>query len=360
MLRAGLIGFSSTGKTTLFSLLARGAADRATGRLGRNEAIMGSAEVPDERLDRLVELYEPEKRVPATVVFADIAGADSPRSLVDVAAYREANALLHVVRAFRADDVPHAAGSIDAARDARAMEDELILADLAVAERRLERIERDKKKGFAKELEQESQVLTECREALETGTPIRALRFDADGSRTLRGFQFLSAKPLLLVINLDEADVQQSDRAVELTNLTEMLSHASTRAVPVCAQIELEIAQLDADDAQVFLADLGLREAGLDRIIRATYELLGYISFFTVGKDECRAWSIPNGTPARRDASEIHTDIEKGFIRAEVVGYSDLAARGSIGTCRDHGEVRLEGKEYVVRDGDVINFRFSR
>lgn len=360
MLRAGLIGFPSTGKTTLFNLLARGAGDRATGKLGRNEASMGSAEVPDDRLDRLTEMYQPKKHVPATVVFADVAGAASPRSLVDVAAYREAHALLHVVRAFRANDVPHEAGSIDPARDAQAMEDELILADLAVTERRLERIERDKKKGVTAELEKESRLLTECREALETGTPIRALPFDAEATKTLRGFQFLSAKPLLLVINLDEDDIQHYDRAVELTDLTEMMLHASTRAVPVCAKIELEIAQLDPEDAQVFLADLGLREAGLNRVIRAAYELLGYISFFTVGEDECRAWSIPEGTIARRAAGEIHTDIEKGFIRAEVVSYTDLAHRGSIGACRDQGEVRLEGKEYVVRDGDVINFRFAK
>ena len=360
MLRAGLIGFPSTGKTTLFNLLARGAADRATGKLGRNEATMGSSEVPDQRLDRLTEIYEPKKRVPATVVFADVAGTANPRSLIDVAAYREAKTLLHVVRAFRAGDVPHAAGTIDAARDARAMEDELILADLAVAERRLERIERGMKKGTATDLERELQVLTECRESLENGTPIRALRFDTEASKTLRGFQFLSAKPLLLVINLDEADLHQSDRAVELTNLTEMLSHASTRAVPVCAKIELEIAELDPKDAQAFLADLGLREAGLDRVIRATYELLGYISFFTVGKDECRAWSIPEGTVARRAGGEIHTDFEKGFIRAEVVNYTDLSSYGSMSACRHQGSVRLEGKDYVLRDGDVVTFRFAK
>ena len=176
MLRAGLIGFPSTGKTTLFNLLARGAADRASGKLGRNEASIGSAEVPDGRLDRLTEIYNPKKRVPATVVFADVAGAASPRSLVDVGAYREADALLHVVRAFRADEVPHASGSIDPARDARAMEDELILADLAVAERRLERIERDMKKGIGKDLEKEFAVLTACRESLETGRACDAVR----------------------------------------------------------------------------------------------------------------------------------------------------------------------------------------
>ena len=151
----------------------------------------------------------------------------------------------------------------------------------------------------------------------------------------------------------------KADRAVELTNLTEMLSHDLTRAVPVCAKIELEIAQLDPDDARAFLDDLGLLETGLDRIVRAAYELLGYISFFTVGKDECRAWSIPHGTVAQEAAGEIHTDIERGFIRAEVVGYASLAGRGSVHVCREHGEVRLEGKDYVVKDGDVINFRFA-
>ena len=359
MLRAGLIGFPSAGKTTLFHLLTRASASAPGRRFGRAEANVGVAEVPDDRLDRLTTLFQPEKRVPATVVFADIAGAANPRSLVDVTVYREANALLHVVRAFGAKDVPHSMETIDAARDARAMEDELILADLAVAERRIDRIQQDMKKGARKNLEHEAGVLEECRGVLENGTPIRTLRFEPNAARTLRGFQFLSAKPLLLVINLDEADIGKADRAVELTNLTEMLSHDLTRAVPVCAKIELEIAQLDPDDARAFLDDLGLLETGLDRIVRAAYELLGYISFFTVGKDECRAWSIPHGTVAQEAAGEIHTDIERGFIRAEVVGYASLAGRGSVHVCREHGEVRLEGKDYVVKDGDVINFRFA-
>lgn len=359
MLRAGLIGLPSTGKTTLFNLLTRADAEGATGRFGRNEAHIGTAAVPDARLDELTALFEPQRHVPATVAFADIAGAATPRSLVDVGAYREADALLHVVRMFRAEDVPHAAGGIDAARDAQAVEDELILADLEVTERRLERIERDRKKGAGSDLEREARVLARCRAALENGAPIRSLELERGDARTLRGFQFLSAKPLLLVINLDEDDIGDADRAAELAGLTGMLSQAGIRAVPVCAKIELEISQLDGEDARLFLADLGLREPGLHRIVRAAYELLGYISFFTVGKDECRAWSIADGGLAPEAAGAIHTDIQRGFIRAEVASHANLIRRGSLGACRKHGEVRLEGKEYTVRDGDVINFRFA-
>lgn len=359
MLSAGLIGLPATGKTTLFNLLTRAGEDAATGRLGRNEARIGTAAVPDERLERLTALFEPRRQVAATVAFADLAGGATPRSLVDVGAYREAHALLHVVRAFRADDVPHAAGSVDAARDARAVEDELVLADLEVTERRLERIDSDRRKGAAGDLDREVRVLERCREALENGAAIRSLELGRDDARTLRGFQFLSAKPLLLVINLDEDDVGEAARAVELTGLTDMLSQARVRAAPVCAKIELEIAQLDAQDARAFLADLGLPEPGLHRIVRAAYELLGYITFFTVGEDECRAWSVAAGSLAPEAAGAVHTDMQRGFIRAEVVSHADLLRRGSLAACRSQGEVRLEGKEYVVRDGDVINFRFA-
>ena len=175
----------------------------------------------------------------------------------------------------------------------------------------------------------------------------------------LRGFQFLSAKPLLLVLNLDEGDLPQADQAVKLAGLETFLSGSATRAVPICAKIELEIAQLDESDAAAFMSDLGLRESGLDRVIRASYDLLGYISFFTVGEDECRAWSIPRDMPAVLAAGEIHSDISRGFIRAEVVRYEHLIARGSLAACREHGELRLEGKEYIVLDGDCINFRHA-
>ena len=309
-------------------------------------------------------MYNPRKRVPATIEFTDIiaAGRTSAAALVDVAGYKNADALVHVVRAFRDEAVPHPAGSVDAARDARAMEDELILADLGLVERRRERLDKDLKKTRTAEVERERDLIVRCQTALESGQPLRAFDLPADDRRRLRGFQFLSAKPLLVVINLDEADVAHAakvEMAAAATGLTQFVSRAAVKAVPVCAKIELEIAGLEPNDAKAFLLDLGLHESGLDRVIRASYDLLGYISFFTVGDDECRAWSIPRGTLAQEAAGEIHSDIARGFIRAEVVTYDALIARGSMVACKEHGEVRLEGKDYIVKDGDVINFRHA-
>ena len=361
MLRAGLIGFPSSGKTSLFQLLT--SIKDATPRGGKADANVGVARVPDDRLDEMTALFNPRKRVPATVEFADIAGAGGAKAgaqaLLDVAPFRNADALLHVVRMFRDPSVPHPAGSVDAARDVRAMEDEVILADLGVVERRLERLEREIKKTNTPELRKEQEILQRCREALEAGRPLRALELAADDAKRLRGFQFLSAKPLLIVLNLDEADLANAQDAVKLAGIEDFLTGAATRAVPICAKIELEIAELDDADRAAFMADLGLDESGLDRVIRASYDLLGYISFFTVGEDECRAWSIPRDTPAVLAAGEIHSDISRGFIRAEVVRYEHLLARRTLAACRDHGELRLEGKEYIVLDGDVINFRHA-
>ena len=332
---------------------------------GKGDIAIGISRVPDARLDTLTAMYNPRKRVPATVEFTDLIAPSrsGAQALVDVAAYKNADALVHVVRAFRDEAVPHPSGSVNPARDAQAMEDELLLADLGVAERRLERIDRDLKKGKTPDLEKERDIVERCKDALEQGTPLRALQLAGDDLKRLRGFQFLSAKPLLLVINLDEADVAgvgaDAARAAEQAGLTAFGAHAATRTVGLCTKIELEIAQLEGSDQLAFLADLGLSESGLDRVIRTTYDLLGYMSFFTVGEDECRAWSIARGTPAQLAAGEIHTDIQRGFIRAEVVSYESLTTRGSMATSREHGEVRLEGKEYVVQDGDIINFRFA-
>jgi GTP-binding protein YchF len=368
MLRAALIGFSSSGKTTLFQLMT--SVRESTRGAGKGETQVGISKVPDERLDRLTAMFNPKKHVPATVEFSDMAGAASQtgvaQAFVDVVAYKNANALVHVLRAFLDPAVPHPAGSIDPARDAQAMEDELILADLGVAERRLERLEKDLKKSRSADLERERDVLTVCKAALEEGRPLRAIDLKGDDLKRLRGFQFLSAKPLLIVINLDESQLADggksatdTEHAATAAGLRTFLSRAGTLVTAVCGKIELEIAQLDPADAAAFLADLGLTQSGLDRVIRASYDLLGYISFFTVGEDECRAWSIPRGTSAQLAAGEIHSDIARGFIRAEVVAYDRLIARGSMAACRDHGEVRLEGKEYVVQDGDIINFRFA-
>jgi ribosome-binding ATPase len=371
MLRAGLIGFPSTGKTTLFQLMTgvRGLATVTAREAGRSapkaDANVGVSRVPDARLDRLTALFEPKKRTPAVVEFADLgaARAGSAQSLLDVAPFRNADALAHVLRLFRDESVPHPKGSIDPARDSRAMEEEMILADLGVAERRLDRLEKDLKKSSSAELKKEQELLLRCRAVLESGEPLRAIELQSEDAKRLRGFQFLSAKPLLLVLNVDEADAAASpaEAGHHSSFLVESGFSRTTKtlSVIVCAKIELEIAQLEPADAAAFLADLGLAESGLDRVIRASYDLLGYISFFTVGPDECRAWSIPRGTPAQIAAGEIHSDIARGFIRAEVVPYEDLIARGSIPACRDAGELRLEGKDYIVRDGDVINFRFA-
>ncbi len=361
MLRAGLIGFPASGKTALFQLLT--SAREAPRPGGKSEANVGVSRVPDERLDKLTELFNPRKHVPATVEFADIAGVGGAKTgaaaLLDVAPFRNADALLHVVRMFRDPAVPHPAGSIDPARDVRTMEDEVILADLGVVERRLERLEKDLKKASNPDLKKEQEILLRCRAALEEGKALRALDLFAEDAKRLRGFQFLSAKPLLIVLNLDESDLPHADDAVKLAGLESFLAGAATRAVPICAKIELEIAQLEPEDAAAFMTDLGLHESGLDRVIRASYDLLGYISFFTVGEDENRAWSIPRNTPAVVAAGEIHTDISRGFIRAEVVRYEHLLARRTLAACREHGELRLEGKDYIVQDGDVINFRHA-
>jgi GTP-binding protein YchF len=370
MLRAALIGFGGAGKSSLFQLMTS-ARDTARGAHGKAEVSIGVSKVPDARLDRLTAMCNPRKRVPATVEFSDLAAparvaGGGAQALVDVAAYKNADALVHVIRGFEDPALPHPSGSLDPGRDAQAMEDELILADLGVAERRLERLEKDLKKSRSADLERERDALTVCRAALEEGRPLRALDLRGDDLKRLRGFQFLSAKPLLLVINLDEAQLAESGEAAariahaaDAAGLTPFLTRAGTGAVAVCARIELEIAQLDESDAAAFLTDLGLAESGLDRVIRASYDLLGYISFFTVGEDECRAWSVPRGTPAQMAAGEIHSDIARGFIRAEVVSYDALIGRGTMAACRDHGEVRLEGKDYIVQDGDVINFRFA-
>ena len=359
MLRAGLIGLPSTGKTSLFHLLMQSSGEPAPAPR-RQASQVGIAQVPDPRLDRLTALFDPRRQVPATVEVSELAGHGSAAAMLDVSGFRNADALVHVLRMFSDERVPHAAGGLNPARDARQMEDELILADLGVAERRLERIRQDMKKGRSRELDEELRVIEHCRAALEEGRPLRALALDAADAKRLRGFSFLSAKPLLVVLNLDEADVADPEPAIERTGLAGALSGSGIETAPVCAKIELEIAELPPGDRAAFLADIGLTDSGLDRVVRASYRLLGYISFFTVGKDECRAWSVPRGTAAQEAAGEIHSDIARGFIRAEVVHYDALTARdGSHAACREHGEVRLEGKDYEVRDGDVINFRFA-
>ena len=358
-MKVGIIGLPATGKSTLFSLLT-GAPAPAPG--GRPEPRVGIARVPDPRVEALAEMYHPKKKTPATVEYVDMPGVAKGEgaALVDLPALRGVDALVHVVRAFESEVVPHPEGSIDPLRDARMLELELILADLGTVERRLERLEANIKKANKAEDVAERAVMLKMKEALEAERPLRDLTLSEEDRRKVRGYALLSEKPLLLVVNMGEEQVRQAPATLEKTGLVAFAGEGTSRAVcAVSAPIEAEMAQLSAEDAQAFREDLGLQEPGLDRVIRTSYELLGLISFLTAGEDECRAWTIRRGARAQQAAGEIHSDIERGFIRAEVVAFADLMKAGSLAACREQATLRLEGKDYVVRDGDVINFRFN-
>jgi GTP-binding protein YchF len=357
-MRLGLFGFPLTGKSSLFRLLT-GAAPAAPG--AREAVQIGVSKVPDPRLDRLSAMYVPKKTTPATVEYMDLAGVGKGEAAesLPLEQLRTVDALAHVVRAFKDDAVPHAEGKIDAARDAATMEMELILADHTIAERRLEKLELAVKKAGRDEDKKDLETLRKCLAALEKETPLRNLEFAEDEIKRLRGFTFLSLKPLLIVVNAEEADAGKLDAGAAGFGLESFSPHPNTEVVALSAKIEAEIAQLEGADAAAFRAELGIAEPALDRMIRASYRLLGRISFFTVGDDECRAWTIRRGTRARQAAGAVHSDIEKGFIRAELCAYDDLIGAGSWAACRDKGTLRLEGKDYVMQDGDVVNFRFN-
>ncbi len=356
-MRIGLFGFPMTGKTTLFQIL--------TGielqPHHHGEAQIGMTKVPEPRLTRLCEMYDPKKTTPATIEYIDLAGMEKGQAskVLPLDQLRTVDALAHVVRGFRDDAVPHVEGSIDPARDAATMETELILADHTVAERRAEKLELMVKKTNRDEEKKELALFKKVIENLEQEIPLRNVEFNEQESAMLRGYTFLSLKPLLIVINADEEDAGKLDGGEDAFGLGGLSDKPLTEVVALSGKIEAEIAQLDTDDAAGFRADLGITEPALDRMIRASYHLLGRISFFTVGEDECRAWTIRASTPARRAAGAIHSDIEKGFIRAEVVAYDALIDAGTWNAAKENGTLRLEGKEYVVLDGDIVHFRFN-
>lgn len=360
-MKIGLFGFPQTGKTTLFNTLTGASVATGAGG-GRPETHLGVAKVPDERLDRLAAIFKPKKTTHATVDYLDPVGVEkgeSRKSDAFLADLKNVEALAHVVRVFEDEALPHTQGSMDPRRDVETMETELILADHTLAQRRAERLELAIRKTGKPEEKKELELITRCVEALEKEKPLREIEFTEEEDRRLRGYTFLSAKPLLVVLNVDEGAAGDLDGAIASAGLTEF---ATRRRVAVCAasaKIEMEIARLDPADARVFMDDLGLAEPALDRIIRSSYGLLGLISFFTVGEDECRAWTIRDGTRAQQAAGVIHSDIERGFIRAEVTACDDLLEAGSYGPLRDKGKLRLEGKEYLVRDGEVVHFRFN-
>ena len=361
-MKTGIVGFPSVGKTTLFNILTDARAETSRfGTSGRAEPNVGVARVPDPRLDALAALFKPRKTTPATVDYVDLVGvrrseADSGLFLAEL---KNADALLHVVRAFAAEDLPHSEGSIDPARDIATMETTLIVADLTVAEKRLEKARANAARGVRGEEQREIDLIGRVATALGNETPVREIEWTEEEARQLRGYAFLSGKPILHLINLGEESTSHIDDFADHFGLQPVAARRQTALASLSARIEREIADLPPEDAAAFQADLGIAEPCRPRVIRASYELLGLISFFTAGEDECRAWSIPAATPARRAAGAIHSDIEKGFIRAEVVRIEELLAARTFAAVRDRGQLRLEGKEYLVQDGDVVHFRFA-
>jgi GTP-binding protein YchF len=356
-MKIGLVGRPKSGKTSLFNLLTGQSVATSSFGTARGELHTGIARVPDERVDRLSALFKPVKTTPASFEVVDLAGiARGERQGLEAKEFRNADALLHVVRAF-----PDASGNAPNPRgDIVDLETELILADLEVVERRLERLEVSLRKKRTDAELREQAILQKVKPGLEGEAPIRALDLAEDEARALRGFTFLSEKPILHCLNLAEKEIDRGRTLIESFGLAEVAARAGTRVGWVSAVIEAEVAQLRGDEQAAFLADLGLAEPAITRVLRDCYELLGLISFFTVGEDEVRAWSVPRGTRAHDAAGVIHSDIARGFIRAEVVRYEELvAAGGSMATVRERGQFRLEGKEYVVRDGEVCHFRFN-
>jgi GTP-binding protein YchF len=363
--QVAIVGLARSGKTTAFNSLTRGEA--ATGGFGGMTVHTGVVKVPDERLTRLTALFAPKREVPADVTYVDLPapgmGADGARGDIpadQLARLRNADALLHVVRAFEDDSVPHPLGSVDPARDVEQLELELTLADLGVVEKRVEKLRTLGRHGTPAEREandRELAVLERILPSLTAGRPIRDLDLSTDDAQRIRGFRFLTEKPVLVVLNIGEADLSRAEAMA--ADLRATIQHGRTEVLPLSARIEMEIGQLDEEEAAVFREDLGLQGSSLERVIRASYALLGLISFFTAGPDETRAWTLTRGGSAVDAAGAIHSDLARGFIRAEVIGWQELLDLGSIAEAKRHGKVRSEGRTYKVQDGDVIEILFN-
>ncbi len=368
-MKVGIVGLPQVGKTTIFKLLTRGRVDASSWGSGR-EAHIGIAYVPDSHVDRLAEIVKPQKVTYATVEYVDLPGLSRGEGKAalegqakEMATYlnglKNVDALLHVVRGFDDPNLPHVEGTVDPLRDVGLFELEIIFSDLAIVEKRLERLAKDLKKMKSPELEMENEILLRFKAALETEQPLRELELTPEEEKRIRGFTFLSAKPLLLVINVGDQDAPKIERAVEEFGLQKQASMRNVGITAVCGKIESEIEALAPEDARMFMEDLGISGSALDRIIQKSYDLLGVFSFYTAGEPEVRAWTIPRDTTAMQAAGVIHTDIEKGFIKAEVVSFEDMVELGSFQAAKSKGVLRLEGKEYRVQKGDVILFRFN-
>ena len=370
-MKTGIIGLPQVGKTSLFKMLTKAQLSEHA-MANPHEAHVGVAKVPDDRLDRLAALYNPRKLIHAAVEYVDVAAMPAHQSKAEATAagagisetiaanIRNVDAIAHVVRAFDDPANPHV-GGVEPLRDIRNVDFDLMVSDLGQVEKRLARVEKDLKKMRTAELQSEHDLLQRCRQWLETERPLREMEMTPQEKKLVRGFMFLSEKPMLYVLNVGESSSLGTDleQAPQKFNLAEAASKRNTGGSSVCAKVEAELAEMSDADAAEFLASYGLKESGLVRLIRKTYELLGLLSFFTVGEDECRAWTVERGTRAVNAAGAIHSDLEKHFIRAETIHWDQLLEAGSEANARAKGTLRLEGKDYIVKDGDVMHIRHS-
>jgi GTP-binding protein YchF len=358
-MKTGIIGLPQVGKTSLFKILTKA----KTESFGHSrEAHIGIAKVPDHRLDKLAALAGTRKTVYATVEYADLAaiGEEALKETSFLTSLRNVDAIIHVLRAFDDDTIPHV-GPIDPLRDLGNVEIDLIVSDLGQIEKRLERVARDMKKQKTAELEREHALLLRCKAQTEAEKPLREMELTPDEKKLVRGFMFLSQKPILYVLNISESTTLGADveAAVAKFGLAEAAARPNSGATAICGKVEAELAEMDDDEAAEFLEGYGLAESGLVRLIRKSYQLLGLVSFFTIGEPETRAWTIPLNCRAQEAAGAIHSDLEKHFIRAETIHWDALLAAGSEAAARAAGTLRLEGKDYPVKDGDVLNIRHS-
>jgi GTP-binding protein YchF len=354
-MKAGIVGFPKVGKTTLFNILTRGQAETSKFTQGKKAINVGVSEVPDARLEKLHDMIQPKKKTLATTEFVDLVGVNRGeiKNTEYLANLRTVDCLIHVVRAFEDPEMGIGRADIHPHDDIQEFNLELILADMDVIQNRLEKLRLLVKKVKSKENEEELMILERCIKQLENEKPIRELDFEATEKRRLRSFAFLSEKPLLHIINLSEDRLSEREKYLsESLNKNQEITY-------VCGTLEQQIGELSPEDRQEFLDQYNFEESGRDRVIRTTFKLLDLILFFTAGPEEVRSWPLLRGTPAQKAAGTVHSDMERGFIRAEVVSYQDFLKTGSFAEAKKHGVFRLEGKEYIVQDGDIITFRFN-